>query len=295
MADTAYSPHEHLVAPGRDRPELWRLLVGLVIIAAVIVAMNMLVMSGLRLVQSDAQMRDFLLGRTPFAMFVVLGSFAFVILGVGVAARLMQGRGLIGIIGAPGLAVVQFWRVFRVLLAIGVVTLILPPYDMGAPMTSNLSLGLWLVLLPLSLLVVLVQTSAEEILFRGYIQQGLAARFSSPLIWMGLPAVLFAVGHYLPDQAGDNALLIGLWAGCFGLLTADLTARSGTLGPAIALHMFNNLTALLFIAFPESLSGLALYLVPFDMSDTGEVRLWLVVDFMMMLVAWLGARFALRR
>ena len=36
-----------------------------------------------------------------------------------------------------------------------------------------------------------------------------------------------------------------IWAGAFGIAAADLTARCGTLGPAIALHFGNNLCAAL--------------------------------------------------
>lgn len=89
---------------------------------------------------------------------------------------------------------------------------------------------------------------------------------------MGVPSILFAVGHYTPDMAGDNALLIALWACVFGLLTSDLTARAGTLGPAIALHFFNNIIALLFISLPDNLNGLALFTLPFDASDAEQLR-----------------------
>jgi membrane protease YdiL (CAAX protease family) len=146
-----------------------------------------------------------------------------------------------------------------------------------------------------SLLVVLIQTSAEEIVFRGYIQQGLAARFKSPAVWILGPSALFALGHYLPAEAGENALLITLWAGVFGCMMADLTARAGTLGPAIAVHFFNNVTALLVFASPTSLYGLSLYLMPYEMSDGAALRPWLAVDFAMMLVTWLTARLAIRR
>ena len=153
----------------------------------------------------------------------------------------------------------------------------------------------WALLLPLSLIAVLVQVSSEEILFRGYIQQALAARFSSPLVWMILPAALFAMGHYLPEEAGANAVPIALWAGAFSVLMADLTARAGTLGPAIAVHLVNNIVALLFISLPDSLSGLSLYTLPYAMSDTGQLRAWLAVDFAVIVICWLGARLAIRR
>ena len=166
---------------------------------------------------------------------------------------------------------------------------------MDEPFTRNLAFGTWLLLLPLSLLAVLVQVSAEEIVFRGYVQQQLAARFKSPLIWMVLPSILFAAGHYLPEMTGDNALLIAIWAGVFGILMADLTARSGSLGPAIAVHFWNNASAMLIVSLPDELSGLALYHTPFTMSDTATMRGWLWVDLCMILVLWLAARLAIRR
>jgi uncharacterized membrane protein len=96
-------------------------------------------------------------------------------------------------------------------------------------------------------------------------------------------------------QAGELAWVIVLWSALFGLALADLTARAGTLGPAIALHLINNATAILFISMPDSLSGLSLYHSPFDMSDEAMVRAWMPVEFMMILVSWLAARLAIRR
>ncbi|MFC6688343.1 CPBP family intramembrane glutamic endopeptidase [Jhaorihella thermophila] len=162
-------------------------------------------------------------------------------------------------------------------------------------MQPNLPLSRWLLLLPASLLVVLIQTSAEEILFRGYLQQQLAARFRSPLIWAVVPSVLFAAGHYVPAEAGPNAPLVAAWAGLFGLLMADLTARAGTLGPAIAVHMFNNITSLLLFSTPGQLNGLALYLLPYDLSDSEGILPWLAVDFVSIILTWLAARVAIRR
>ena len=81
----------------------------------------------------------------------------------------------------------------------------------------------------------------------------------------------------------------------FGVLTADLTARAGTLGPAIALHFINNVSAMLIVSLPDDLSGLALYVVPFSLEDTAAVRAWLPVDFALMIVFWLAARLAIKR
>ncbi|HCE71583.1 CPBP family intramembrane metalloprotease [Ruegeria pomeroyi] len=291
----AYTPHEQLVAPGRARPELWRLIAGLIAIGVIVMAANMVLYGAVNTLASPEWAAGFTSGTTPDGLLVLLGSFGFVIVGVGVAACLFQHRAPLGILGPPRLALRQFWQVFRLLLVLGVLLLILPPYDMGAPLKENLPPGRWLLLLPLSILALLIQTGAEEILFRGYVQQALAARFRSALIWMVLPSVLFALGHYLPQEAGGNALPIALWSGVFGILMADITARAGTLGPAIALHLFNNMIALLIVSLPDSLSGLSLYLLPYSMADTEHLRAWLAVDFATMFVTWLLARLALRR
>lgn len=295
MAERAYAWHEQLVSPARQRPELWRLLSGLMLIGAIVFGLNAVLYGAVQSVGSDAWVQAFLSGKSPMGLLVMLGSFIFVTAGVAAAARQFQKRSLFSVIGPLDQTARQFWQVFRLLLVLGLVVLVLPPYDMGAPLKPNMAFGHWLLVLPVSLVAILIQTSAEEILFRGYIQQSLAARFRSPLIWMLLPALLFAVGHYLPSQAGDNAVLIAVWSGIFGLLMADLTARAGTLGPAIALHLFNNMVALLIVALPGGLSGLALFVMPYEMSDTENLRAWLAVDFLTMFVTWLIARIALRR
>nr|WP_170755753.1 type II CAAX endopeptidase family protein [Ruegeria lacuscaerulensis] len=290
-----YSAHEVLVAQARSNPELWRLFAGLGLIVAVVIALNLAIFAFAAWVGSSAWAAGLLTGSTPFALLVLLASFAFVTVGVRLAVRQVHHRNLRSVLGPFPETLVQFWRVFRTLLLLGAVVAVLPPYDMGTELISNTPLATWLMFLPLSLAAVLIQTSAEEILFRGYIQQSLAARFRSPLIWIGVPSILFAAGHYAPGTAGSNAGLIALWSCMFGVLAADLTARAGTLGPAIALHFFNNIIALLFISLPDSLSSLALYVLPYDMSDTDVLRQWLLVDFAVMIVGWLAARLALRR
>ncbi|UWQ32571.1 CPBP family intramembrane metalloprotease [Leisingera sp. M527] len=291
----SYRAHEALVRFARLQPALWRLLLGLVLVAAVSFAMTAALQVMVAGLFPGAWLQGLGDGSTPGAMLVLLGSFAFLSLGVAMAARLFHQRSFATVTGHLVPLVWQFGKVSLYLLGLSVLIMLLPPYSMGPAMTPNLPVWTWLGILPLSIAAVLVQTSAEEILFRGYIQQALAARFRSPAVWLLGPSALFALGHYLPAEAGENALLITVWAGLFGVLMADLTARAGTLGPAMAVHFFNNVTALLLFASPTSLNGLALYLIPFEMADVQALRPWMAVDFALMLVSWLCARLAIRR
>ena len=291
-----YSAHEHLLIDLKPRAELWRMGVGLMVAFAVMMALT-LIAHGIIAIRAPVVaegLRSEAPGSDPASLLILLGSYGFALAGIVAAGLLVYHRGLSTLLGGWQRAWRQFWRSMMALLALYAVTWILPPWFSGEFLDANLNFSLWLALLPLSLTAVLVQVSAEEILFRGYLQQGLAARFSNPLIWMGVPTLLFAAGHYMPGQAGENALMIAIWSGLFGLAAADLTARSGTLGPAIALHLANNVTALLVISMPGMMSGLSLFTTPFGLEDIADLRPWLIAELAAMLCAWLAVRLALR-
>lgn len=215
-------------------------------------------------------------------------------LGALIAARVMHDRGPESVIGPWDQTIRQGLRVLVAVGAVQALMLVLLSWGVTGEMSLNVPVGLWLTLLPLGLAGVLVQTGAEEVLFRGYLQSQLAARFRSPLFWIGPQAVLFAMGHYAAGTFGSNALGIALWAGLFGVLAGDLTARSGTLGPAIALHFTNNVLAILVVSLDGVLSGLSLFTLPFSASDEDVIAAALPVDFAGLIVAWLAARVALR-
>ncbi|MEM8655125.1 MAG: type II CAAX endopeptidase family protein [Pseudomonadota bacterium] len=267
-----YRPHARFVDPARDRAQLWRLGLGIVLVAGLFLVLSNLVFGtllGLLDPQTaNAVIRDAQSGQTAAGMLLLLFQLGLLAVATAMVVIMVHNRRPWTLIGPVGLAVRQFGAVMFTLIILTAALWILPPYTVeeGA-LTPNMPLGRWLLLLPFALIAVLVQIGAEEILFRGYLQQQLAARFRSPLIWMLVPAVLFGVGHYLPDSAGSNAVTIAVWATVFGLLMADLTARAGTLGPAMAVHFSNNITAM---------------------------AAWLPVDFAFMFVSWLAARLAIR-
>ncbi|MBM1815757.1 CPBP family intramembrane glutamic endopeptidase [Pseudosulfitobacter pseudonitzschiae] len=295
----AYAAHQAFIAPARAHPALWRLVVGLLLGGVGYVVLSQiyvtLLLSILPPETALSFAEDLQAGSTPAGMFALLFSFGLMLVVVGCVVVVLHHRSPLTLLGPLGDFAVQMRLVVVAVVVLNVALWVLPPWGMDPPMQPQLPLGRWLTLLPLSLLAILVQVSAEELLFRGYLQQQLAARFASPLVWMVVPSALFALGHYSPETSGDNAIWFVLWAGIFGLLMADLTARAGTLGPAIAVHFVNNAIAMLFTAMPDNLSGLALYVLPFGMSDPTAVAQWLPVDFAIMLTSWLAVRLALRR
>ncbi len=293
-----YDAHSAFVAPARRRAEIWRLLLGLVLIVAIVLGLTALFHMAVLTYGGDALHRDITrlegTGQTAAGVLTLLYSFLIMTLAVVVVTAQLHRRSPLTLLGPIPLMMRQFGAVVAVLIALGIAIAVLPPWGFDDPVSAGLPPLRWLLLLPLALLAVLIQTSAEEILFRGYLQQQLAARFRSPVIWMVAPALLFGVLHYRPD-AGANGGLIMLWAAGFALAAADLTARAGTLGPAIGLHFMSNASALLILSAEGTLSGLALFRLQIDMADPVALRPYLLIDATMILIGWLAARLAIRR
>jgi len=294
-----YDAHESLVAAARPTARLARLFTGIVLTTLLFYMFSYLYTALHRSLAGPAAWEAFLpaleSGTTPAGVLVNLYIFGLIILSLRLSLRMVHHRGLRSLTGPMTLTAIQFRRVCVALLALYLAVAVLLPSEGAFEAEPHLAPGHWLTLLPLALAGVLIQTAAEELTFRGYLQSQLAARFSHPVIWIGLPSAGFALLHYDPVLNGDNAWLVVIWAGLFGAAAADLTARAGTLGPAIALHFVNNCSAILLSAPEGNFDGLALFTYPFSLADRAAVLMWAPVDVMVLFCSWLAARLVLRR
>lgn len=291
-----YRPHDSFVAPARARSEPWRVVVGYFLASGMQIGLIYAIFALAALTVGEtaaySAFRDIFLNTvTSRDTLLMLSSYGFLILGAAVVTTQLHKRPALSLVGPPGPATRNFMVTVRALVLLYLVLWVALPDD--AELARNLPVDRWLLLLPLSLAALLIQTGAEEILFRGYLQQQIAARFRSPLVWMGLPALIFAWGHFSIDQAGINAPYAALWAGLFSMAAADLTARTGNLGAAVGLHFVNNAAAILIVSLPGPVSGLALYTYPFG-ADSPMLQPLFLVDLAMLGVSWLAARVALR-
>lgn len=288
------NPHfEAFVAPARRRPQLWRLVVGLVLAAAVYALVTLAVFAAVW-ASTDTDPGFLWVERivdagSPRDIFILLATFLGMALGTFAAAAALHRRGP-GTLFGPAARTLRHFAVGAItaLLVLGITIAIWSLFNDALP---ALSFGTWLAILPAALAGIALQTGAEELLFRGYLQQQLAARFRSPLVWGALPALIFGLVHFDPESAGENVWLVVGAAAFFGLLAADLTARTGSLGAAWGFHFANNTVALTLVATQGTLTGLALYQTPYDVSDAAAMRAAMPVDLAVMVAIW----FLLRR
>lgn len=289
---------ERYIAPARVRPQIWRVIAGILLIAGLYTGlMAALVGLAFRLAPRDrlpGLAAEIGWGQSPWGMVALLLSFAALAAGPMIAVRLLHSRRVATLFG-PGARVLRHFA-----LGVGVVATVYGLANLlslalpGEPTEPGLPLATWLAFLPLALLGVGIQTLAEELVFRAYLLQQLAARFRSRIVWMGLPSLLFGTLHFEPGLIGPNAVYVVAATALFGLAAADLTARTGSIGLAWGLHFANNCAALLFITSGEALTGLALRRSPVEMAAP-EGLAFLAIDMVLVAIVWGACRLLLRR
>ena len=260
---------EAYIAPARARPGFLRLLGGLVLILVGWLIGTALVMAGAvgldvwRGVAPDRAvdlLGERFLSDDPATIALMLATFIGIWPSVWLVVRWLHGRSF-GTLFSPErrLRWGEFGAGLGLALLLWVVGIVVALVLVGPPGRSEVPFGLWAAwLVPLALLV-FVQASGEELIFRGYLLQQLAARWRPALVWGFLPAFLFGLAHF--DGSREPALNFFYVSTTlvFGLIAALLVWRTGGLAAAMGLHTGNNFGAICLTGLEGVASGSQLW------------------------------------
>ncbi len=293
MRDPEFSAY---IAPARLYPQLWRLILGFCLIIFAYVGFFAIMMLALYPIVGPIGYFGWVMGlQTPatpghtlFLLISFVGMFLGPIIAVG-ACHFRSPGSLFGpfsdTLRCFGTALLVLLPIYAVFGVIGWLT---------SDPVSNMALKDWIYYLPLALPLLFVQVTAEELVFRGYLPQQLAVRFAAHWVWMGVPAVCFGLLHYNPMAEGNAWLIVGATF-AFALIAMDLTEKTGNLGAAIGLHFINNIFALLVLSVKGTITGLALYVTSYDISDSQNLSIALLLDVLILVLIWRVLRFAVTR
>jgi membrane protease YdiL (CAAX protease family) len=103
-----------------------------------------------------------------------------------------------------------------------------------------------LVFAVLALILIPIQTSAEEFFFRGYLLQWMGLRLKNKWVLSLLNGLLFFLPHAANPEMATNSLLIGLGYFAMGFFLTLITLQDHGIELALGMHAANNLFASLF-------------------------------------------------
>jgi len=265
------APFQTWADAARPREQIWRTIVGLVLIAVIWMAWTLVLMFGaigLGLVQPEAFQAMFGMADIPLTyadtitmLLIALATIWGFTFGVWLVAKWIHKR--------PFMSVVGWDRRFS-LSQFGAGCLIAAGYlaasmawsfvSGNAPRRSELALETWLLALAPIAIVVFVQAASEELVFRGYLPQQLASRFGNPIVWGFIPSVLFGLMH-AANSPGDPtyALFYVAIATIMGMVMMAMVWRTGSLAAAMGFHFINNIGALTVAGADQGPSSIALF------------------------------------
>ena len=261
------------VQPARARSGAWRIPVGLLIILAAWLMGTIAVLSVWSYVMADStgsagedamlQALDMVaLGGHPSRIATMLATFIGVWIGVWTVLSVLHRQSLRTVF-APG----PDRRPGGFAAGAGLALIFVLPAFAGAmllstPRATGIDLGVWAAwLVPIAGLI-FVQAVGEELVFRGYLQQQLAARSRHWLVWAGVPSVLFGLLHFGNAHTFWGGLYYAGATCLMGLILATLVWRTGSLWTAAGVHWANNMAALTILGPEGALSGMQFWVLP---------------------------------
>lgn len=292
-----YPQYTPMVSAASQNAAIWRMLaVGMttaVLFVAWIaaVALGISLSSGIELPQSFNRLlrADPSLPAGAAIYLLIVGSVGLATI---LAVRIWHKQPARALTGPPAKTVRQFAFAALIALAVLGVASVLPN-GRDQEIVQNMGFDSWIIWLPVAGVALFAQTGAEEVLFRGYLQTHLFARFQSRIVWLFVPAMLFAIAHFAPSLPSDAALAYFSYALVFGILAGDLTARTGSIGAAWGFHFANNSIAVLFLSVEGSITGLGLFRTSVGLDDLGFQSVWFLGDLGVLLAIWWIIRRAL--
>lgn len=118
----------------------------------------------------------------------------------------------------------------------------------------NSDLTTFALFVPIALVITAIQTTTEELFFRGYIVQGASLIWSNRVFLALVSAVIFTLPHAAnpeSQEGGWMGMFLGLFVGT-GLLYAIVSLIDGTTELAIGAHFANNIAYFLLFNWSGS-------------------------------------------
>lgn len=241
----------------------WRYVVGIasilfvwLIIGGIATAVLLIIfgiIQGISLVDLPQLITDpSLLGYIPYYLVLNIG-FLFFYFGIWFTVRLIHGRPLRSVVtGEKSVSWRRMGVGFGIWLGLLVVGTLLEYLVWPDSFTITFNPGVFFPFAILAILITPIQTTCEELFFRGYLVQAGSLINRNWIFLSILSGVLFALPHIANPEVASNFAIVLLTYFVLGAFLAWISLKDGTIELAIGVHAANNLAAGLLVTFPDS-------------------------------------------
>lgn len=180
-------------------------------------------------------------------------AYAFFAMGIGLAVKVLHHRPILTLV-SPNATFLgsRFGLGFGLWLGLASLQTGIEYLCQPAAFVWNFQPLAWLSFLPWALLLTPIQTSTEELFFRGYLLQGLGLVIRSRLALTLIASLPFAIAHFSNPEMTRGSFWIGLTYFLMAVFLVVITLRDNRLELALGVHAANNLFIVLLVNTPDS-------------------------------------------
>ncbi len=245
-----------------DRPKLWLYLVGVLIVTAINFAGQILTFGILyviaedpsKLLSSDGAIDISGLGIPPaLSLFLIILPFIFVILGLWICLTGLHKRNFFTLFSASGnIDWGRFFLSFGIWFGLTILLEIIAYLMAPSNYSFTFEPVAFFPILIVSILFLPLQTSAEELLFRGYLMQGIGAGTRKGWIAILFTSLFFASLHMANPEIGKYGYILVINYIGVGILTGIITLMDERIELALGMHAANNVYGATIVTFSGS-------------------------------------------
>lgn len=132
-----------------------------------------------------------------------------------------------------------------------------------------------------------VQTTTEELIFRGYLVQGLSQRFKNGIVPLAITSLLFGMVHMTNPEAKAYGWIMMLpYYSIFGFFLGVITLLDEGLELAMGIHCANNLISSLLITSPNGVLKTDAIFTASSENPGSEFITWFVMAALTFIIFW---------
>lgn len=120
---------------------------------------------------------------------------------------------------------------------------------------NNVSFSEYVYLFLVVILFVPIQTTVEELLFRGLLLQWVGKKLKNPVLLALIVGLIFGSLHFANPEMNHSALLVGLDYLFVGFALTFIAVKTGSLELSIGAHAANNMMIFLLFTYDDSVTG----------------------------------------
>jgi hypothetical protein len=210
---------------------------------------------------------------------LMMGMFVFTLLFLWMAVKFIHKKTFLSIItGFTNIRWNRYFFSFSVWAGLIILLTIVSYFISPEEMEIRFDASKFIVLLIVAIIFVPIQTATEELLFRGYLMQGLGLAFKNGIAPLIITSVLFGLMHASNPEAKAHGLLIMMpYYIFFGAFLGILTLLDEGAELAMGIHCANNLVSSLLITSKNSVLQTDAIFYTTSENPGGEFIMWIAM------------------